>query len=330
MTGPAKLTLLSLRTYPAWWQEHYREEMEALIDALTKEGRSSLRISLNLLGGSLRARILGTGAPASRQLWSRRTQTALLIATLPWFAMIPLVAIFSANSGEYGYFHGSQGARLPRAGVYAHNFESIVFGLAVVSFFIAVFGWSRLHDGLAKGEKKGWLPRASLVAAIFGAGLVLVALPYGLYTATARYCFGNIGTRTSFHCVMKPHGLTIAQVLAFTGLALLVVAFVLAPFVIARAVRRCDLPDISLRSGSRVATVFSTLFAFMAVAISGCGVAAALQPIPLKGMSYYLERSALGGWYILLAAAFVSLAVVSSLGTFSARRSYRRMIALEG
>ena len=112
--------------------------------------------------------------------------------------------------------------------------------------------------------------------------------------------------------------------------SLLVMAFVLAPFVIARAVRRSDLPDISLRSGSRVATVLSTLFAFMAVAISGCGVAAALQPAPLKGMSYYLERSALGGWYVLLAAAFVTLALVSSLGTFAARRSYRRTIALMG
>jgi hypothetical protein len=68
----------------------------------------------------------------------------------------------------------------------------------------------------------------------------------------------------------------------------------------------------------------------MAVAISGCGVAAALQPTPLKGMSYYVERSALGGWYVLLAVAFVALALVSSLGTFSARRSYRRTIALMG
>jgi hypothetical protein len=326
----SKLTLLSLRTYPAWWQERYRDEMDAVIDGLAEDGQSSLRISLNLLGGSLLARILGTGAPASRPLWSRRTQTALLVATLPWFAMIPLVVIFIANSGEYGFFHGSHAVQLSRAGVFARNFESVVFDLAFVSLLIVVFGWSRLRDGLAQPEKKGWLPRASLVAAIFGVGLVLVALPYGVYTATATDCLGNIGGTTSFHCVTKPHGLTIAQILAFTGLALLVMAFVLAPFVIARAVRRSDLPDISLRSGSRVATVLSTLFAFMAVAISGCGVAAALQPAPLKGMSYYLERSALGGWYVLLAAAFVTLALVSSLGTFAARRSYRRTIALMG
>jgi uncharacterized membrane protein YidH (DUF202 family) len=330
MRSPSKITLLSLRTYPAWWQERYRDEMDVVIDGLLEDGQSPLRISFNLLGGSLRARLLGTGAPASRQLWSRRTQTALLVATLPWFAMIPLVAIFSANSGEYGSFHGSHAAQLPRAGVFAHNFESIVFDLAFVSFLIVVFGWSRLRDGLAQRQKKGWLPRASLVAVIFGVGLVLVVLPFGLYTSTATGCFGTIGGKSSFHCVTKPLGLTIAQVLAFTGLALLVVAFVLAPFVIARAVRGSDLPDVSLRSGSRVATVLSTLFVVMAVAILGCGVAAALQPTPLKGMGYYLERSALGGWYVLLAAAFVTLAVVSSLGTFAARRSYRRTIALEG
>jgi hypothetical protein len=42
-----------------------------------------------------------------------------------------------------------------------------------------------------------------------------------------------------------------------------------------------------------------------------------------------MERSALGGWFVLLGVAFAAMAVLSSLGTFSARRSYRRTVALE-
>jgi hypothetical protein len=303
--------------------------MDAVIDGLIEDGQSSFRISFNLLGGSLRARLLGTGAPASRDLWSRRTQTALLVATLPWFAMIPLVVIFIANSGEYGSFHGSQAAQLSRAGAVAHNLESIVFDLLLVSLFIVVFGWGRLRVGLAQRKRGAWLPRASLLASIIGVVLVLVALPFGLTTATATGCLHIIGSKYSGHCVTSTNGLTFAQVVAFTGLGLLAVAFVLAPFIIARAVRRSDLPDETLRSGSRVATTLSALLVFMALTISACGMAASLQPTPQKGASYFLERSALGGWYVLLALAFVTLAVVSSLGTFAARRSYRRTVSLE-
>jgi hypothetical protein len=330
MTSPSKITLLSLRTYPAWWQERYRDEMDAVVDGLIEDGQSSFRISFNLLWGSLRARLLGTGAPASRDLWSRRTQTALLVATLPWFAMIPLVVIFFVNGGEYGSFNGGQAVHLSRAGAVSNNFASIVFVLLLVSLFIVVFGWSRLRDGLAQRQQGAGLPRASVLAAIIGVVLVLIALPYGLYTATATGCLNIIGSKNSGHCVTGTHGLTFAQIVAFTGLGLLVVAFVLAPFVIARAVRRSDLRDESLRSGSRVATTLSTLFVIMALAIAACGVAASLQPTPQKGMSYYLERSALGGWYVLLVAGFVAMAVVSNLGTFAARRSYRRTVALEG
>jgi uncharacterized membrane protein YidH (DUF202 family) len=244
--------------------------------------------------------------------------------------MIVLFAIFSANAGEYGFSHGNQQLQLSRAGALAHNFESIVWALVIVSFFIVLFGWSRLRDVLEQREKGSRLPLASFVAAMIGVALVLVAVPLSLgqNSATSTGCLRLVGQKSSYNCVTVNHGLTVAQFVAYTGLGLIIVAFVLAPFVIARAVRSSDLPIESLHSGSRVATALSTLFVIMAMAISACGVATSLQPTPQKGMNYLLERSALGGWFVLLVLGFVTMAVISSLGTFTARRSYGRAVAL--
>jgi hypothetical protein len=118
------------------------------------------------------------------------------------------------------------------------------------------------------------------------------------------------------------------RVLALSGLAFIAVAFVLTPIVIARAVSANDLPVKSLRSGSRIATVLSTLFVGMTLVVATYGVAASLQPTPKEGMSYLLERSSLGGWFVLLVLGLFTMAVVSSLGAIAARRSYRRTIAL--
>jgi hypothetical protein len=324
-----KITELSLRTYPTWWQERYRDEMQAVVEGLVEEGKSSISIAVNLIGGSLRARMLGTGAPASRRLWSRRTQTALLVATLPWFAMIPLVAIFAANSGEYGFFHGNTNVQLSRAGVFARDLQSTVINLLLVSFVIVLIGYRRLRRALEQREKGSWLPRVSFVAAMVGVALFLIAVPFGHYSATSTSCSHLVGNTSTYNCPSMAPGLTIAQIIARIGLGFIVIAFLLAPFVIAHSVRASALQIEVLRSGSRVATALSTLLILMTLAISACGVATSLQPTPQKGMSYWMVRSAHGGLLALLVVGFVITAVISSLGTFAARKSYRRTVSLE-
>ena len=328
MKSSSKITLLSLRTYPTWWQERYRDEMQAVVEGLIEEGKSSISIAVNLIGGSLRARMLGTGAPTSARLWTRRTQTALLVATLPWFAMISLVVVFAATTGEYGSFHGGTNVQLGQAGNMARDLESIVFMLLIGSLITVLTGWSRLRGALAHGKKGSWLPRVSFVAFIAGVVLILVVLPFGHGTATTT-CLRVVGSTSTYNCPTTAPGLTIAQIVARIGLGFTVIAFLLAPFVIARSVRANELQIEDLRSGSRVATALSTLLILMTLAISACGVALSLQPTPQKGMSFLSERSALGGWLVLLVVGFVITAVISSLGTFAARKSYRRTVSLE-
>jgi hypothetical protein len=328
MKNVPTVTELSLRTYPKWWQERYRDEMQAVVEGLIEEGTSSISIAVNLIGGSLRARMLGTGAPTSARLWTRRTQTALLVATLPWFAMIPLVAIFAANGGEYGFFHGNANVQLSRAGIFARDLESIVFVLLLGSLITVLIGWSELRGALVHRKRGAWLPRASLVAFVVGIVLILVVLPFGQSTLTTT-CFHVVGSPSTYHCPSMAPGLTSAQIIARIGLGFTVIAFLLAPFVIARSVRASELQIEVLRSGSRIATALSSLLILMTLAISACGVATSLQPIPQKGASFLSERSALGGWFVLLVVGFVITALISGLGTIAARRSYRRTVSLD-
>jgi hypothetical protein len=328
MKSVPTVTELSLRTYPTWWQERYRDEMQAVVDGLIEEGTSSISLAVNLIGGSLRARMLGTGAPTSARLWTRRTQTALLVATLPWFAMIPLSVVFAATTGEYGSFHGGTNVQLGQAGTMARDLESIVFMLLIGSLITVLTGWSRLRGALVHRKKGSWLPRVSFVAFIMGIVLILVVLPVGHSTMTTT-CLRVVGSSSTYNCPNTAPGLTIVQIIARIGLGFTVIAFLLAPFVIARSVRASELQIEVLRSGSRVATALSTLLVLMTLAISACGVAISLQPIPQEGMSFLSERSALGGWLVLLVVGFVITAVISSLGTFAARKSYRRTVSLE-
>ena len=90
MTRASKLTSFALSTYPSWWRERYQDEMVVVIQSLLDDGRSPLRVAINLLASSLRTRLVGTGVPASRRFWVHRTQRSLLAATLPWFAIVPL------------------------------------------------------------------------------------------------------------------------------------------------------------------------------------------------------------------------------------------------
>ena len=328
MKSVPTVTELSLRTYPKWWQERYRDEMQAVVDGLMEEGTSSISLAVNLIGGSLRARMLGTGAPTSARLWTRRTQTALLVATLPWFAMISLIVVFAATTGEYGSFHGGTNVQLGQAGNMARDLESIVFLLLIGSLITVLIGWSRLRGALVHRNRGSWLPRVSFVAFIVGIVLILVVLPFG-HSAVTTTCYHVVGSSSTYNCPTMAPGLTTAQMIARIGLGFTVIAFLLAPFVIARSVRAGELQIEVLRSGSRVATALSTLLILMTLAISACGVAISLQPTPQEGMSFLSERSALGGWLVLLVVGFVITAVISSLGTFAARKSYRRTVSLE-
>ena len=82
---------------PSWWRERYADEVRVVSNDMTAEGRSTLMVTLNLLGGAVRARSSAQGMPKTYGLWSARAKISIAAATLPWLVVAPLAAIAIGN-----------------------------------------------------------------------------------------------------------------------------------------------------------------------------------------------------------------------------------------
>jgi len=307
MTRASKLTSIALRTYPLWWRERYQDEMTVMIQSLLDDGRSPLRVAANLVASSMRSRLVGAGAPATREFWAHRTQRSLLAATLPWFATVPLVVTFYLSITQNGFFHGSSRIQLSRAGVFARDLQSALGWVLLAYLVVALLGWRRLRRGL-EGQplQMRWF-RLINRSAMVGITLVISALFLGQHNATS----------------------TIAEVCAYIGLGLFALSWLSLPAVITQLLRNGLLPVAFLRTEVRLSTTLAGLSGVLMILAVGNRVALSLQPKPLPGASYWLYRSALGIWDLPLLIGFLLLTIVSALGAFSARRSYSRTISLE-
>jgi hypothetical protein len=185
MTKPSRLASFAMRTYPSWWRERYQDEMAVVIQSLLDGGRSPLRIATNLMASSLRARLVGTGAPASREFWVRRTQRSLLAVALPWFAIVPLAMTCYLSVGQHGFFRGSFVVHFSRAGVVVRALQQGALFAVLAYVVVALAGWRRLRNGL--GGQRLQLRWFRLVngAAMVGITLVIAALFLGQHNSTS-------------------------------------------------------------------------------------------------------------------------------------------------
>ncbi len=306
MTNSRRLVDVALGTYPSWWRERYRDEMDLVVESLLADGRSPVGVAINLVGSSLRVRFAVAGAPPSRDFWRRRTQRSLLVAALPWFAMVPLVATIYLANGQYGYVHGSSPIELSRAGEFARALSSALLWSVVAYLAVAVLGWRRLRRGLEGQPLATGRFRLVNTAAMVGVTLATAALFLGQHAATS----------------------TLAQRFAYVGLALVALSWVTLPAVIAQLLGRGELPLSFLRREVRLSAVLAGLGGLLALLSVADRVALALQPTPTPGASYWLYRSSLGGWEAPLLCGLVALSALSALGAATALRSYRRTIDL--
>ena len=308
MTRASRITAIALRTYPLWWRERYQDEMVVMIQSLLDDGRSPFRVATNLVVSSLRTRLVGAGAPASREFWLRRTQRSLLAATLPWFATVPLVVTFYLSIGQYGFFHGSSSSRvqLSRASVFAHDLQSAMGWVLMAYLVVALLGWRRLRNGL-EGQplQMRWF-RLINRSAMVGITLVISALFLGQHNATS----------------------TLAEVCAYIGLGLFSLAWFSLPAVVTQLLRDGVLPLAFLRTEVRLSTALAGLNGALMILAVGNRVALSLQPKPPPGASYWMYRSALGVWDVPLLIGFLPLTIVSALGAFTARRAFVRTLGL--
>jgi len=304
MTNASRLTSFALNTYPSWWRERYHDEMVVVIQSLLDDGRSPLRVAANLVASSLRTRLVGTGAPASREFWVHRTQRSLLAATLPWFAIVPLAMTCYLSIGQYGFFHGSSSVHLSRAGMVARALQQGMLNVVLVYVVLALVGWRRLRNGL-EGQRlqMRWF-RLVNGAAMVGITMLIAALFLGQHNATS----------------------SLAETCAYVGLGLFTISWFSLPAVITQMLRDGELPISFLRTEVRLSAALAALSGVLALLAVGNRVALLLQPTPLPGASYWMYRSSIGMWDVPLLIGFLLLTILSALGAVAARRSYTRTL----
>ncbi len=332
-----RLTLLdaAMACYPAWWRERYGDEMGFVIEGLASAGRPPWRIASNLLAGAVRARLRGTGSPASTELWMDRAKAAVLVATVPMFAVLPLGLIFLSSGGDLGQGLGGHPVGQPSgAGRAALDLANVMSWAVAISVIVAVSGWTTLMRGVrpraSAGPRRRWLVVVLPGIALVG-GLALLAVG-GMSqpgVAASSSCVSGIAHPTipcSGHVV--PGSTLEGTVLRVSGALVIGAGWLSGPFALAWVTRRSKLPISVVRRGTRVATALAATAVVMALASVGWGIALAQQSAPVPGRSYDLAVSSLGSWWIPLSLGFAVLATVSCVGAVVARRSYGRAIDL--
>jgi hypothetical protein len=306
MTKGTALPFLLLRAYPQWWRDRYGDEMEVMIESLVEGGRSSLGVALNLLMTSIGVWLRGTGAPPTREFWTTRTQRSLLVAVLPWFALVPLNVVFADSNSQDGAFYGSSPARLSGAGLDALDVQRIALTALILSLCLAVVGWQRMRGGL-KGQDVG-AGRFRVVNRLAMAGIVL--------TIAALFLSERNGTST------------LAEASVVLGLGLLGFAWLSMPSVLVIMMREGRQATARLRSEVNIAIIMAGLNIVSTALVAVYLFEISRQPVPLPEASYLIYRSTLGNWNTGLVVGFVLLSSMSVIGAFSARQSYVRARAL--
>jgi hypothetical protein len=87
----SRLVEAALRCYPSWWRQRHLGEVHLVVADLLAEGRHPIVLASGLLRGALRTRTRAIGMPIRYDLWSVRTKMSVLVATVPWLVVGPMV-----------------------------------------------------------------------------------------------------------------------------------------------------------------------------------------------------------------------------------------------
>jgi hypothetical protein len=302
MKGVAKLPFLLLNLYPRWWRERYGDEMDVMVQGLVEGGRSPLSLSINLFASSVGVWLRGTGAPATREFWTTRTQRSLLVSALTWFAFLPLSVAFGLSNTQHGFFKGGTRVQMSGASTDALHVQRILFSALILSCFVALVGWQILRGALeGQSVRLRWFHMTNRFA-MGGILLLSAALFLGQHNSTS----------------------SVAETSGVVGGGLLVISWLSLPALIVFMMREGRLAADRLRAEVTVSFALAGLNVLTTFCVASYLFAISRQPVPLPGADYLLFRSSLGGWNAALVVGFVLVAALSVTGAFTARQSYVR------
>ena len=148
---PHGLVDLALASYPRWWRDRYRNEAEALAEDLLGKGKRSSKVAANLFRGALGAHLWARGLPRQMQLWTKRTRSAVALATLPWLVGLPVLLAVTTTRHVFtcnGQPRASTSTRVLAAGD-AYDAMQIVI---LVGLIAGIIGWAALSNGVRESQ----------------------------------------------------------------------------------------------------------------------------------------------------------------------------------
>jgi len=165
----------ALKLYPPWWRDRYLEEAQAITGDLIEAGGSRWRISLNLSGGALRARLTAKGMPMEAEPWASRTRASIVLATAPTLAVVPVMLTIR------------QVPALPDdgSGTMASSHLATTLYLVLLLAFVAlvstiIWGYTSLSNGVTTRRENGpglrVLARMPGYLAVLAVGLTIASI----------------------------------------------------------------------------------------------------------------------------------------------------------
>jgi hypothetical protein len=335
---------LALRCYPKWWTERYGEEMRAVIDDLTAEGRSQGRIAFGLLRDALRSRFQARGMPHSFGLLATRTRTSVAVGTLPWLAIAPFLTFVtggglvrsSAGAVEVGYpfqltlfrtrvvseagYHWVHPSMSTTTWVIG-DAAMIMDALFATTLLMLIVGLGTLRYGIVREKLHNrramyvltWVPVATVAL------LVALRVVQGFLTEGSRP-EGPNGQWVGVHSTVAAHVGSATWVVAVAGWLCTIGGLIVVA-------RRANLPPETLRFGRTVSVLTSLSLSLTFVAFLVWGVAVAVQSRQTSVAGAIVATYPRHDVWLPVAVALCLACAASIWGATTARRSWRTIYA---
>lgn len=338
------LMRMAVGIYPKWWRQRYEPEMLAVLNDLTDDGRSVLRLVLSLLFGALRTRARATGMPKVPELWARRTRFSIAAATLPWVLIAPVIMYatgaqtlhvpvgrvmptelntFGSTSLMITGVHSHPAPPLSPQGWVIHNAATAVGILLMISLFVFYVGWRDLIG--RAGRYAIWhrprlvmLARVPLLALLADVTLFFIREHYEPHSWMSHDDGPLIPLSGNPHAVhlLTPSLWTVA-----------VVGWLISVWCVAIVSKSVDLSAQGLRFGKRIAGLIAALVVVTLGAYVSWGVSLWLQNKPSVAKAYTVVTYGHAGWWVPLSALLTVVALLSVASASAARRAYRIAVA---
>ena len=146
-----RLIGLALASYPRWWRERYRDEADVLAEDLLGQGKRGSKVAANLFRGALAAHLWAGGLPRQMPLWTKRTRSAVALATLPWLLGLPLVLAVTTTR-HVVTFNGLPRVSTSRWAVVAAGAYGAMQFVVLVGLIAGIVGWSVLTNGVRESQ----------------------------------------------------------------------------------------------------------------------------------------------------------------------------------